>query len=128
MMSHPKRRTVRAIGVLAAAGVLASGLGATSMGRALANPGAPASPTASFQSLGQMPGSALGTDVSGISGDGSTIAGYGSICTSFNPNGSCLSAGDVQAFRWTPAGGYQTLGTPGTLPSSAPARSPPTGR
>jgi hypothetical protein len=25
-----------------------------------------------------------------------------------------LSAGDVQAFRWTPARGYETLGTPGT--------------
>ncbi len=56
----------------------------------------------------------MGTDVSGISGDGSVIAGYGKICTTFNANGSCQSAGDVQAFRWTPAGGYQTLGTPGT--------------
>jgi len=61
-----------------------------------------------------MPGSAMGTDVSGISGDGSTIAGYGWICTTFNPDGSCQTAGDVQAFRWTPASGYQTLGTPGT--------------
>jgi probable HAF family extracellular repeat protein len=60
-----------------------------------------------------MPGSALGTVVSGIAGDGSTIAGYGNICTTFNPNGSCLSSGAVQAFRWTPAGGYQTLGSPG---------------
>jgi probable HAF family extracellular repeat protein len=113
-MTHPKRQTVRTFGMLATAGVLAFGLAATGPGRALASPGAAASQTASFQSLGQMPGSALGTDVSGISGDGSTIAGYGSICTTFNANGSCLSAGDVQAFRWTPAGGYQTLGTPGT--------------
>ena len=35
------------------------------------------------------------------------------ICTTFNPNGSCLSSDEVQAFRWTPAGGYQTLGSPG---------------
>jgi probable HAF family extracellular repeat protein len=104
---------VRAIGVLAAAGVLAFGLAATSPGRALASPAAAASQRASFQLLGQMPGSALGTDVSGISGDGSTIVGYGWICTTFNANGSCLTAGDVQAFRWTPAGGYQTLGSPG---------------
>jgi len=113
-MIHPKMQAVRAISTLAAAGVLAFGLAAGSPGRALASPRAAASHTPSFQSLGQMPGSALGTDVSGISGDGSTIAGYGSICTTFNPNGSCQSAGNVQAFRWTPAGGYQKLGTPGT--------------
>src|SRR5690349_4919619 len=99
MMTHPNRQTVRVIGMLAAAGILAFGLAAGSPGRALASPRLAASPAASFQSLGQMPGSALGTDVSGISGDGSTIAGYGWICTTFNPNGSCLSAGDVQAFR-----------------------------
>jgi probable HAF family extracellular repeat protein len=114
MMTHPKRQAVRAIGVLVAAGVLTIGLAAGSPGRALAGPAAAASPAASFKDLGQMPGSALGTDVSGISGDGSTIAGYGKICTTFNANGSCLSAGDVQAFRWTPAAGYQTLGTPGS--------------
>ena len=113
-MTHPNRQTVRAIGVLATTGVLAVGLAAASPGRALASPAAAASHTASFQSLGQMPGSAMGTDVSGISGDGSTIAGYGWICTTFNANGSCQSAGDVRAFRWTPAGGYQTLGSPGT--------------
>ena len=103
-MTHPTRQAVRAIGMLAPAGVLAIALAAGSPGPALASPGAAASQTASFQSLGQMPGSALGTDVSGISGDGSAIAGYGSICTTFNANGSCLSAGDVQAFRWTPPG------------------------
>ena len=103
-MIHPKMQAVRAISTLAAAGVLAFGLAAGSPGRALASPRAAASHTPSFQSLGQMPGSALGTDVSGISGDGSTISGYGWICTTFNPNGSCLTAGDVQAFRWTPPG------------------------
>ena len=114
MMTHQKRQAARATGILVAAGVLALGLAAASPARALAGPAATASHTPSFQSLGQMPGSALGTDVSGISGSGSTIAGYGWICTTFNPNGSCQSAGDVQAFRWTPAGGYQTLGTPGS--------------
>ena len=103
-MTHPTRQAVRATGVLAAAGVLAIGLAAGSASRALAGDGAAASPAAGFRSLGQMPGSALGTDVSGISGDGSTISGYGWICTTFNPNGSCLTAGDVQAFRWTPPG------------------------
>src|SRR5215467_11203152 len=114
MMTHSNRHTARSIGMAAAAGVLAFGLAASSPGRALASPAAVASHTPSFQSLGQMPGSAMGTSVSGISGDGTTIAGYGSICTTFNPDGSCQSAGDVQAFRWTPAGGYQTLGTPGS--------------
>jgi len=117
-------RTPR-IAALAALALAASVLTAvTAAGPAGANPKpkptpspSPSSsppPAASFRSLGQMPGSAMGTDVSGISGDGSTIAGYGWICTTFNPDGSCQTAGDVQAFRWTPAGGYQTLGTPGT--------------
>jgi probable HAF family extracellular repeat protein len=113
MMTHPKRQTVRAVGMLAAAGVLAIGLAASSPGRALASPGAAASLKTSFQSLGQMPGSALGTDVSGISGDGSTIAGYGWLCDTFFPNGTCSGSSTVQAFRWTPAGGYQLLGSPG---------------
>lgn len=113
-MSHSNRRMVQPIAISAAAGVLALGLVAGSPGRALASPSAAASQTASFQSLGQMPGSAMGTDVSGISGDGSAVAGYGWICTTFNANGSCQSADDVQAFRWTPAGGYQTLGSPGS--------------
>lgn len=51
--------------------------------------------------------------MSGISGDGSTIAGYGTICTTFAANGSCVSSGEVHAFRWTPSGGYQVLGSPG---------------
>ncbi len=114
MTSHPKRQTVRTIGTLAAAGVLAIVLAASSAGRALAGPRLAASQTASFQSLGQMPGAAMGTVVSGISGDGSTIAGYGNLCTTFAANGSCLSSSTVQAFRWTPAGGYQLLGTPGS--------------
>jgi probable HAF family extracellular repeat protein len=114
MRAHPKKQTVRAIGMAAAAGVLAIGLAAGSGSPALAGPRLAASQTASFQALGQMPGSAMGTDLSGISGDGATIAGYGWICTTFNPNGSCLSSGNVQAFRWTPAGGYQLLGSPGS--------------
>src|SRR5260370_25919998 len=114
MMSHLNRQTVRAIGTLAAAGVLAIGLAASSVSRALAGPRLAASQTASFQSLGQMPGAAMGTVVSGIAGDGSTIAGYGNLCTTFAANGSCWSSSTVQAFRWTPAGGYQLLGIPGT--------------
>ncbi len=112
-MNHQTRQTVRAIGMLAAAVVLAIGLAASSAGRALAGPRLAASPTASFKALGQMPGAVFGTVVSGISGDGSTIAGYGNLCTTFNPNGSCLSSSTVQAFRWTPSGGYQLLGSPG---------------
>jgi probable HAF family extracellular repeat protein len=110
MMTHPNRDTVRAAGVLAAAGALAAGLAAGSAGPALASPRAAASQTASFQALGQMPG-AISTDVDGISGDGSTIAGYGTICTS-GAGGTCTSSNTVQVFRWTPAGGYQLLGSP----------------
>src|SRR6202453_883725 len=41
-----------------------------------------ATPSAGFQGLGQMPGGwpAAGTYTSGISGDGSTIMGYGWVC------------------------------------------------
>jgi probable HAF family extracellular repeat protein len=114
MMTYSERHTVRSTGVLAAVGVHAVGLAAGSPGRALAGPAPAASQTAGFQSLGQMPGSAMGTDVSGISGDASTIADYGWICTTFSANGSCQSADQVQAFRWTPADGYRTLGSPGS--------------
>lgn len=67
--------------------------------------------TASFQGLGQMPGSAFagGTYSTAISGDGSTVMGYGWVC----PNGQtkCTSTDMLQAYRWTPAGGYAILGT-----------------
>jgi probable HAF family extracellular repeat protein len=68
------------------------------------------SPT--FQGLGQMPGSTFagGTYSSGISGDGSTIMGYGWVCPGGQPK--CNSTGTVQAYRWTVAGGYQILGSP----------------
>jgi probable HAF family extracellular repeat protein len=69
--------------------------------------------TPSFQGLGQMPGvwPAAGTYASGISGDGSTIMGYGWVC----PNGgnTCTSSDRVKAYRWTVAGKYQILGSSG---------------
>jgi len=110
-MSHPKTQTARAAGTLAAAAVLAAGLAASSASPVLAGPRHAAAPTAGFQALGEMPG-AVSTDVDGISGDGSTIAGYGTLCFS-GPGGTCTSSNTVQAFRWTPAGGYQLLGSPG---------------
>jgi uncharacterized membrane protein len=69
--------------------------------------------TASFHSLGQMPGDwpAAGTYSSGISGDGSTIVGYAWVCK--NGGTTCSSSGTVQAYRWTTTGGYQVLSTPG---------------
>jgi probable HAF family extracellular repeat protein len=69
--------------------------------------------TSSFQGLGQMPGvwPAAGTYASGISGDGSTIMGYGWVCLS--GGSSCSSSDTVLAYRWTVAGGYQILGTRG---------------
>jgi probable HAF family extracellular repeat protein len=72
-----------------------------------------ATQTASFQGLGQMPGGwpAAGTYVSGISGDGSTIMGYGWVC--FNGGTKCNTSGSVQAYRWTVAGGFQVLGSKG---------------
>src|SRR5713226_10409907 len=67
---------------------------------------------ASFQGLGQMPGSSCGTQALGISGDGSVIAGAG-----------CVSSGKTEAFRWTAAGGYQRLGDLGGGSSDARAAS-----
>lgn len=68
----------------------------------------------SFQNLGQMPGvwPAAGTYSSAISGDGSTIMGYGWVC----PNGgtSCSSSDTVKAYRWTVAAKYRILGSQGT--------------
>jgi probable HAF family extracellular repeat protein len=73
-----------------------------------------ATQTASFQALGQMPGvwPAAGTYASGISGDGSTIMGYGWVC--LNGGSSCNSSDSVKAYRWTVAGGYQILGSRGS--------------
>ncbi|HEX9542977.1 MAG TPA: hypothetical protein VGA04_33075 [Streptosporangiaceae bacterium] len=67
---------------------------------------------ASFQGLGQMPGSSCGTQALGISGDGSVIAGAG-----------CVSSGKTEAFRWTAAGGYRVLGDLGGGSSDARAAS-----
>jgi probable HAF family extracellular repeat protein len=69
--------------------------------------------TASFEGLGQMPGGwpAAGTYASAISGDGSTIMGYGWVC--FNGGTKCNTSGAVQAYRWTVAGGFQVLGSKG---------------
>src|SRR5229473_8021332 len=68
-----------------------------------------ATQTASFQALGQMPGvwPAAGTYASGISGDGSTIMGYGWVCA--DGGTTCTSSGTVKGYRWTVAGGYQIL-------------------
>ncbi len=96
-MSHLNRQAVRAIRTLAAAGVFAIGLAASSADPALAGPRLAASQTTGFQALGQMPGAAMGTDASGISGDGSTIAGYGLICDTFFPNGTCSASSTVNA-------------------------------
>src|SRR5713101_2369605 len=69
---------------------------------------------ASFQSLGQMPGvwPAAGTYASAISGDGSTIMGYGWVCANGGTN--CSSSDTVKAYRWTVASKYQILGSQGT--------------
>ena len=64
---------------------------------------------ASFQSLGQMPGvwPAAGTYASAISGDGSTIMGYGWVCA--DGGTTCSSSSSVKAYRWTVTSGYQIL-------------------
>ena len=63
----------------------------------------------SFQSLGQMPGvwPAAGTYASAISGDGSTIMGYGWVCA--DGGTTCSSSSTVKGYRWTVASGYQIL-------------------
>jgi hypothetical protein len=73
---------------------------AAALGATLALPAA--AQTASFQGLGQMPGAVFGTYASAISGDGSTIMGYGWV-----------SSSTVQAYRWTVVGKYQILDGPG---------------
>src|SRR5215469_5081752 len=69
--------------------------------------------TPSFLKLGQMPGvwPAAGTYSSAISGDGSTIMGYGWVCANGGTN--CSSSDTVKAYRWTSAGGYKILGSAG---------------
>ena len=67
--------------------------------------------TPSFQGLGQMPGATFGTYASGISGDGSTIMGYGWVCAA--GQSKCNSSDTVLAYRWTVAGKYQILGSRG---------------
>jgi probable HAF family extracellular repeat protein len=73
--------------------------------------------TPSFHGLGQMPGvwPAAGTYASAISGDGSTIMGYGWVCA--NGGTACTSSDTVKAYRWTVAGKYQVLGSQGTSDS-----------
>jgi probable HAF family extracellular repeat protein len=68
----------------------------------------------SFRTLGQMPGvwPAAGTYASAISGDGSTIMGYGWVCS--NGGTSCTSSDRVKAYRWTVASKYKILGSSGT--------------
>ncbi len=68
-----------------------------------------AAQTASFQSLGQMPGvwPAAGTYASALSGDSSTIMGYGWVCA--DGGTTCTSSGTVKGYHWTVAGGYQIL-------------------
>ena len=58
--------------------------------------------TASFQGLGQMPGSPGQTYSNDISGDGQVVVGHAWL-----PNGDVL---DEAAFRWTATGGYENLG------------------
>ena len=72
-----------------------------------------AAQTPSFQGLGQMPGATFagGTYSSGISGDGSTIMGYGWVCAA--GQSKCNSSDTVLAYRWTVAGKYQILGSRG---------------
>ena len=86
-------------------GILAVGL-VTSASLSLAQ-------TPSFQGLGQMPGATFagGTYSSAISGDGSTIMGYGWVCA--NGQTKCNTSSTVQAYRWTLAGGFQILGSRG---------------
>jgi probable HAF family extracellular repeat protein len=65
--------------------------------------------TPSFQSLGQMPGvwPAAGTYSSAISGDGSTIMGYGWVCA--DGTNTCSSSSTVKAYRWTVSRGFRIL-------------------
>src|SRR5688572_16841770 len=70
----------------------------------LISPAAAQTPTASFQGLGQMPGTMAGsgTFVNAVSGDGSTVVGY-----------TWISSGATRPYRWTAAGGFEDLGTLG---------------
>src|SRR2546430_7953387 len=116
-MSYLSRLAFGPIRTLVLVGLFATGLVPRTAGPVFATPSAATSKTTSFQGLGEMPGvpsgAGFGTYASGISGDGSTIVGYGQLCTTFAADGSCSSSSTVQAYRWTVAGGYQLLGGPG---------------
>lgn len=73
-----------------------------------------AAQTPSFQSLGQMPGAmagGAGTEALAVSGDGSTIVGFAWVCPTGQPNCSpTTTTCKTEAWLWTVAGGYRTLG------------------
>ena len=71
-------------------------------------------PTASFQGLGQMPGSPGQTYANDISGDGQVVVGHAWL-----PDGG--GGFDPIAFRWTAAGGFENLGHLGGMESRAHA-------
>ncbi len=79
----------------------------------VSNPALSRAQTPSFQGLGQMPGSTFagGTYSTAVSGDGSTIMGYGWVCA--GGRSKCNSTDMVRAYIWTVAGGYQILDTAG---------------
>jgi probable HAF family extracellular repeat protein len=74
----------------------------------LFTPHAAMAQTPSFQTLGQMPHAGAGTYASGISGDGTTIMGYGWICN-IGTKKDCSYSDTVRAYRWTVVAGYQLL-------------------
>lgn len=60
----------------------------------------PQATAASFTGLGDLAGGAFQSYALGVSGDGSTVVGYSSV----------NDTGGSEAFRWTRAGGLQSLG------------------
>ncbi len=74
-------------------GILLAGL--------VTNPALSPAQTPSFQGLGQKPGSTFagGAYSIAISGDGSTIMGYGWVCT--GGQSKCNSTDMVRAYIWT---------------------------
>lgn len=106
-------RSLSIIGLLAIALVASTTISARTSGTTSSSP--------TFQGLGQMQGVVIqagqcGTQALGISGDGSSIVGFGCVPSSTRGNAD-------QAFRWTVSGGYQRLGDLGGGSSDALAAS-----
>jgi probable HAF family extracellular repeat protein len=80
---------------------------ALALGVALALADARAQVVPSFQGLGDLPGGSFRSEAWGVSADGSVVVGSSSTGVAIP-----FVCDDTEAFRWTEAGGIESLGVP----------------